>query len=119
MRPELSLADEVDALVTNVRELLGSSDPRDRGRAVHHLATGAGLLERQVLHDAQASGMTWAEIGRIYGVSRQAVHRKFASDTVVPADFFDGLMKELDADPEVVPALARAAHRTQQATKSA
>lgn len=116
MSRDLSPADEVDTLVANVRELLRSLDPRDRVRAVHHLATCTGFLERQVLHDAQASGVTWAEIGRIYGVSRQAAHRKFASETVVPANFFDELLKDLETEPEVIPALARAAE--QRTTKS-
>jgi hypothetical protein len=117
MSPDPTVADEVDTLVATVKELLRSSDPRDRVRAVHHLAAGAGFLERQVLHDAQASGVTWAEIGHIYGVSRQAVHRKFASETVVPADFFDDLLEDLDSDPEVAPALARAAQRAQRVSK--
>ena len=47
-----------------------SPNARDRVRAVHSLATGVETLERQVLFDAQASGMTWAEIGGVYGVSR-------------------------------------------------
>ena len=49
-----------------------------------------------MLLDAQAAGMTWAEIGGVYGVSRQAAHRRFSDDTVVPADFFDALLRNLD-----------------------
>jgi hypothetical protein len=45
-----------------------------------------------VLLDAQAEGMTWAEIGNVYGVSRQAAHRRFSDETVVPADYFDATM---------------------------
>lgn len=115
---EPNVAHEVDVLVANVHELLRSSDPRDRVRAVHHLASGVGMLERQVLLAAQSCGMTWAEIGRVYGVSRQAVHRKFADETVVPADFFDALVRDLDADAEVIPTLARAAERARRDTKS-
>lgn len=103
----------VDVLVKNVRDLLDSPNAADRVRAVHHLATGIGALERRVLLDAQAAGMTWAEIGRIYGVSRQAAHRRFSDETVVPTDYFDDLLKELDAESETVPALARAAARRQ------
>jgi len=103
----------VDGLVKNVRDLLDSPNATDRVRAVHHLATGVGALERRVLLDAQAAGMTWAEIGAIYGVSRQAAHRRFSDETVVPTDYFDALLKELDAEPETVPALARAAARRQ------
>jgi hypothetical protein len=54
--------------------------------AAHHLALGIGALERDVVLDAQESGMTWAEIGEVYGVSRQAVHRKFTDQPFPPAD---------------------------------
>ncbi|HVM13154.1 MAG TPA: hypothetical protein VM287_02345 [Egibacteraceae bacterium] len=108
----------VDTLLTNVRGLVDSPDARVRVRAIHALAAGVEALERQVLLDAQAAGMTWAEIGRVYGVSRQAAHRRFSDDTVVTADFFDALLKELDEPGEVVPALARAANRARHAAAS-
>lgn len=103
----------VDVLVKNVRDLLDSANPAGRVQAVHHLATGIGALERRVLLDAQAAGVTWAEIGAIYGVSRQAAHRRFSDETVVPNDYFDALLRELDPEPEIVPSLARAAARRQ------
>lgn len=106
----------VDTLITNVRDLLDSPNARDRVRAVHHLAVGVDGLQRLVLLDAQESGMTWAEIGSLYGVSRQAAHRRFSDETVVPADFFDRLLEELDDEGEVVPALAEAAKRSRRAT---
>ncbi len=109
-------AHEFDTLLTNVRDLLDSPNARDRVRAVHHLAAGVAGLERLVLLDAQESGMTWAEIGSVYSVSRQAVHRRFSDETVVPPDYFDGLLKELDEEAEVIPALARAAKRSRRAT---
>lgn len=109
---------EFDTLLTNVRDLLDSPDARTRVRAVHHLAVGVEGLQRLVLLDAQASGMTWSEIGDLYGVSRQAVHRRFSNETVVPSDFFEGLLKELDEKAEVVPALAEAAKRSRRATAS-
>ena len=105
----------VDTLLMNVGDLLDSADARTRVRAIHALAAGVEVLEREVLLDAQASGMTWADIGGVYGVSRQAAHRRFADDTVVPADFYDVLLKELDEAGEVVPALARAAKRGRHA----
>lgn len=108
----------IEALLTNVKDLLGSASAPDRVRAIHHVAAGVEALERRVLLDAQASGMTWAEIGGVYGVSRQAAHRRFSDETVVPADYFDALLEELDEEGEVVPTLAQAAKRARQAAAS-
>jgi hypothetical protein len=110
-----NFAHVVDTLLTNVGDLLDSADARTRVRAIHALAAGVEALERQVLLEAQAAGLTWAQIGEVYGVSRQAAHRRFSDDTVVPADFFDALLNELDEPAEVVPTLARAAQRSQHA----
>jgi len=113
---QLEFASVVDTLVHNVRDLLRSDDARSRVRAIHHLALGIEALERQVLLDAQASGLSWAQIGEVYGVSRQAAHRRFADETVVPGDFFDQLVAELAQDHEVVSSLARAAQRVRHVT---
>ena len=107
-----------EALLKTVRDLLSSPDGRDRVGAVHHLALAVAALERQVLIDAQASGVTWAEIGALYGVSRQAAHRRFSHETVVPADYFDALLQDLDAEAGVVPTLAQAAKRARHASTS-
>jgi hypothetical protein len=93
----------LDILVANARDMLDSPDARTRVRGVHHLAAGVEALERRVLLDAQASGMTWADIGAVYGVSRQAAHRRFSDETVVPADYFDALLNDLDTEAEIVP----------------
>ena len=119
MKAEIrDIAHEFDTLLTNVRDLLDSLDARTRVRAVYSLAAGVAVLERRVLLDAQASGMTWEAIGSVYGVSRQAAHRRFSDETVVPADYFDRLLKELDDEVEVVPALAQAAKRSRRAAAS-
>lgn len=119
MKPEpREFTHDVETLVTNVRDLLDSPNARDRVRAMRHLAAGVEVLERRLLLDAQASGMTWAEIGSVYGVSRQAVHRKFADETVVSSGYFDALLIDLDQPPEVVPALAEAAKRSRHAVQS-
>jgi len=111
-----AFVNDFETLVKGVRDLLDSPSAVDRVRAARHLATGVELLERQVLLEAQATGMTWAEIGDVYGVSRQAAHRRFADETVVSSEYFDTLLKELDEPPEVVPALARAAKRARHRT---
>lgn len=107
-----------DTLLTHIRDLLDSPDAKTRVRAIHHLAAGVDTLERQVLLDAQTSGLTWAQIGEVYGVSRQAAHRRFSDETVVPSDFFDQLLGDLDEDAEVAPALTRAAERVRRSTRA-
>jgi hypothetical protein len=79
-------ASVANTLLANISELLDSPDPSVRVRAIHHLAAGVNTLERQVLLDAQSAGLTWAQIGEVYGVSRQAAHRRFSDQTVVPSD---------------------------------
>ena len=104
-----------DTLLTNICDLLDSPDPKSRVRAIHQLAAGVDTLERQVLLDAQSAGLTWAQIGDVYGVSRQAAHRRFSDETVVPSDFFDQLLEDLNDDLEVAPNLAKAAERVRRA----
>ena len=111
-------ASKAHTLLTNSRDLLESPDPKTRVRAIHHLAVGVDTLERQVLLDAQSEGMTWAQIGEIYGVSRQAAHRRFSDETIVPSDFFDQLLEDLDEDLQVAPNLAKAAERARRAKRA-
>lgn len=105
-----SAADDLKTLVKIVSDLLDSTDQRTRVAAVNHLAAGVEQLEKRVVHEAHESGMTWDQIGKVYGVSRQAVHRKFA-ETVLPAEFFEELLAALDEPGEVIDALARAAEQ--------
>lgn len=109
-------ATNAETLLSNLLDLLDSPDPKTRVRAVHRLTAGVDTLERQVLLDAQTSGLSWAQIGEIYGVSRQAAHRRFSDETVVPSDFFDRLLEDLDEQGEVVPPLERAAKRVRRAS---
>lgn len=105
-----SAAEDLKIIVENVSDLLGSDDPRARVAAINQLAAGIEQLEKRVVSEAQESGMTWDQIGRVYGVSRQAVHRRFA-ETVVPAEFFDELVASLDEPADLVDTLARTAER--------
>lgn len=107
-----------DSLLAHIGDLLDSPDPKVRVRAIHHIAAGVDALERQILLDAQSDGLTWAQIGEVYGVSRQAAHRRFSDETVVPSDFFDHLLEDLDEDRDIAPTLARAAKRVQRATSA-
>lgn len=102
-----------EALLTDADQL-GSDNPQERVSAIHRLIQAIGILEEQVIADAHHAGMSWTQIGQVYGVSRQAAHRRFADvDYVNPADF-DQLLDHLDEAPEVVPALQRAADRARQ-----
>lgn len=119
MKPEAcEFATVADTLLANIRDLLDSSDAKTRVRAIRHLAAGVEALERQVLLDAQSSGLTWAQIGEVYGVSRQAAHRRFSDQTVVPSDFFNQLLADLGEDREVVPALAKSAERIRRSANA-
>lgn len=112
---EQDISSEIAAtLFGQVRDSLGSPDAADPLRAMRVLVLGVEQLERHAVRDAQASGLTWADIGGVYGVSRQAVHRRFADETVVPADFFGELLSDLDAPGVPVPALERAARRARR-----
>lgn len=108
---EHDYAKTIETLMANVGEMLDSANARERVMAIRHLAAGMEFLERRVLLDAQSSGLSWAEIGNVYGVTRQSVHRRFADETIAPPEFFDDLLKELDEPAEVITTLNRAADR--------
>lgn len=101
-------------LFENVRDLLASGDPRTRIRAAAWFAQGVGLLEQRVVSEAHQSGLSWAQIGDVYGVSRQAVHRRFSDTTYLTSESFDELLDDLASEPEAVPSLSRAAARARR-----
>lgn len=55
-----------------------TSDPRQGLRAVATLRRLTDELELRQVEAALASGMGWPEIAAALGVTRQAVHKKFA-----------------------------------------
>lgn len=55
-----------------------TSDPRAGLRAVATLRALADTLELQQVESALRSGMKWQEIADALGVTRQAVHKKYA-----------------------------------------
>jgi len=55
-----------------------TSDPRAGLRAVASLRVLADSLELRQVEAALRAGMTWQEIADALGVTRQAVHKKYA-----------------------------------------
>jgi DNA-directed RNA polymerase specialized sigma24 family protein len=45
--------------------------------ALRRLREELSFVERQVVRDAHASGLTWGQIARLVGVSRQAIHQRY------------------------------------------
>jgi Sigma-70, region 4 len=45
--------------------------------ALRRLQDELSFLERQLVRDAHANGLTWGQIARILGVSRQAIHQRY------------------------------------------
>lgn len=55
-----------------------ATDPLTALRAVASLRSLADLLEYRHVEEAIRAGRTWAEIAAALGVTRQAVHKKYA-----------------------------------------
>lgn len=63
---------QISELATDV------SDPRAGLRAIVSLRALADSLELRQVEAALAAGMSWQAIAEALGVSRQAVHKKYA-----------------------------------------
>lgn len=63
-----------------------TSDPRMGLRAIASLRTLTDRLELAQVEAGLRSGMSWQEIAAALGVSRQAVHKKYAKriDSSIP-----------------------------------
>lgn len=62
------------------------SDPRAGLRAVSSLRVLADTLELKQVEAALRAGLSWQEVADALGVSRQAVHKKYAKriDSSIP-----------------------------------
>jgi hypothetical protein len=49
----------------------------DRLDAARRLREGADELERAAVETARAAGMTWSEIGAVYGLTKQGAQQRF------------------------------------------
>ncbi len=59
-------------------EVAAGSDPAEGLRAVRALHELADRLEHVQMRNARDQGWSWQDIARHVGVSRQAVHHKYA-----------------------------------------
>ena len=59
-------------------EVAGGRDPAEGLRAVRALRELADRLETLQVHNAREQGWSWQDIARHMGVSRQAVHKRYA-----------------------------------------
>ena len=59
-------------------EVAAGPDPADGLRAVRALRELADRLESLQVRNARDQGWSWQDIARYIGVSRQAVHHKYA-----------------------------------------
>jgi predicted transcriptional regulator len=62
-----------------VASAAGSRDPAVGLRAVRSLRTLVERLEALQVGNARDQGWTWEQIAQLLGVTRQAVHKKYAS----------------------------------------
>ena len=62
-----------------VASAAGSRDPAVGLTAVRSLRTLVERLETLQVHNAREQGWTWEQIAQLLGISRQAVHKKYAS----------------------------------------
>ena len=64
---------------TQVASAASSRDPEVGLRAVRSLRTLVERLEGLQVQNAREQGWTWEQIAQRLGVTRQAVHKKYAS----------------------------------------
>jgi predicted transcriptional regulator len=63
---------------TQVASAASSEDPAIGLRAVRSLRTLVERLEALQVRNARNQGWTWDQIAQLLGVTRQAVHKKYA-----------------------------------------
>jgi predicted transcriptional regulator len=63
---------------SQVATAAGSQDPAVGLRAVRSLRVLVERLEALQVQNARNSGWTWEQIAQLLGVTRQAVHKKYA-----------------------------------------
>lgn len=79
-------AAHIETSMYNVRHLLDGANSIDRLRALHHVRA---TIEHEIdlaVTNARAMGMSWAAISKVFGITRQSAHEKWArtSDPHIP-----------------------------------
>jgi hypothetical protein len=60
-------------------------DPLARLDALRRFVADLEQLEAQAVADARAAGVTWIEIGALYGLSKQGAQQRFRRSKPAPA----------------------------------
>ncbi len=68
---------ELDAVGPRVADRLDDPNPRAWVRGIHYLSLWFRVAEDHVIADARKAGMSWEQVGAVYGMSRQGAQLKF------------------------------------------
>ena len=64
-------------IVKALEALQAATTDVDRLDAARRVREGADELERAAVEAARAAGMTWSEIGAVYGLTKQGAQQRF------------------------------------------
>lgn len=67
----------VKRIVRALDALAEARTPAERLDAARRAREAADLLERENVEAARAAGMTWSEIGKAYGLTKQGAQQRF------------------------------------------
>ena len=65
--------------------VLTAADPMTTLQAARSLREAAEDLEIAAVHDLRRTGITWTQIGALYGMTKQGAQQRFGTDVQPPA----------------------------------
>jgi hypothetical protein len=65
--------------------VLAAADPMTTLQAARSLREAAEDLEIAAVHDLRRTGITWTQIGALYGMTKQGAQQRFGTDVQPPA----------------------------------
>jgi hypothetical protein len=65
--------------------VLTAADPMITLQAARSLREAAEDLEIAAVHDLRRTGITWTQIGALYGMTKQGAQQRFGTDVQPPA----------------------------------